>query len=133
MHDASAFLSYHFYQRLSVRWFLVFDRLLFGAAEALGKSCVAQDTQLTQTPWLDRGTYENSIFKSVSQEECDETREQGAFCSARNDGVMCRSFSTDFEESERSAESISVRRYRWSGGRAHRALYRLRWLDDPQR
>ena len=56
---------------------------------------------------MDGGTYENFIFKSVSQEECDETREQGAYCRARNVGVVCRGFSTDLKRQENDPRNQS--------------------------
>src|SRR5882762_3268640 len=60
-----------------------------------------------------------------SQEECDETREQSAFCGARFVGMLCRGFRTDIKIGERSAESISVSWHRWSCWWANRVIYDL--------
>jgi hypothetical protein len=47
-----------------------------------------------------QGNYEDSTFESVSQEECDETRKQSAYCRARNVGNLCRDFGTDKKSRE---------------------------------
>ncbi len=37
------------------------------------------------------------LYSSISQEECDETRNKSAYCRARYFGIMCRGIGADFE------------------------------------